>query len=132
MFVQANFYLTNGKILKSSSYCRFLISLSWRPHFQCFLIFCSIAGEGWKELESIRASVLNGSTHFSTVLHFILKPVIWCAQHIKWLVSIRNATLDWNGLSAASKKTREHVELPIKCFAMEIEYEYLQDDQDFL
>ena len=50
MFVQANFCLTNGKILESSSYCRFLISFSWRPHFQCFLIFCSNC---WRRVERI-------------------------------------------------------------------------------
>ena len=37
---------------------------------------------------------------FSPALHFILKPVIWFAMQIKWLVSIWNAMLDWNGLNA--------------------------------
>ena len=36
---------------------------------------------------------------FSPALHFILKPVIWFAMQIKWLVSIWNATLGWNGLN---------------------------------
>ena len=35
-----------------------------------------------------------------------------------------NTGLKW----AASKKTREHFECTIKCFAMGIEHEYLQDD----
>ena len=37
-------------------------------------------------------------THFSLVLHLISKQVIWFAVQIKWLVSIWNATLGWNGL----------------------------------
>ena len=37
-------------------------------------------------------------THFSPVLHFIKKPVIWFALQIKWLVSIWHTVLGWNGL----------------------------------
>ena len=32
------------------------------------------------------------------MLDFIEKPVTWFTVQIKWLVSIWNATLDWNGL----------------------------------
>ena len=39
-------------------------------------------------------------TRFSPLLHFIMKPVIWFAQQIKWLVSIWNATLGWDGFSS--------------------------------
>ena len=38
------------------------------------------------------------SYHFNPMLHFIQKPVIWFSLQIKWLVSIWNATLGWNGL----------------------------------
>ena len=37
-------------------------------------------------------------THFSPVLHFMWKPVIWLAQQMKWLVSIWNPILGWNRL----------------------------------
>ena len=40
----------------------------------------------------------NWLTHFSLVLHFIWKSVIWFLVQIKWLGSIWNATLSWNGL----------------------------------
>ena len=36
--------------------------------------------------------------HFSPVLHFIQKPVIWSAQQINWMISIWNATLGWTVL----------------------------------
>ena len=36
--------------------------------------------------------------HFSPVLQSIWKPVVWHALQIKWLVSIWNALLGWNGL----------------------------------
>ena len=36
--------------------------------------------------------------HFSPALHFIQKPVISFAMQIKWLVSIWNARMGWNGL----------------------------------
>ena len=38
-------------------------------------------------------------THFSTVLRFMKKPVIYFAEQNEWLVSISNAKLVWNGLS---------------------------------
>ena len=34
-------------------------------------------------------------THFSSVLHFIQKPVNLFVVQIKWLVSTWNAALDW-------------------------------------
>ena len=37
-------------------------------------------------------------THFSSVLHFIYKPVICFEGQNKWLVSIWNAKLSWSGL----------------------------------
>ena len=37
-------------------------------------------------------------TYFSPVLFFIFKPVLSFPVQIKWLVSIRNAILGWNGL----------------------------------
>ena len=40
----------------------------------------------------------NGLTHFSPVLRFIQKPVIWFALQIKWLVAIWNAVLGRNRL----------------------------------
>ena len=42
---------------------------------------------------------LNALINFSLVLHFICKPVICFAKQIKWLVSIWNATLGWNGMT---------------------------------
>ena len=36
---------------------------------------------------------------FSPAFHFILKPVIWFAMKMEWLVSIWNATLGCNGFS---------------------------------
>ena len=38
-------------------------------------------------------------TYFSPVLFFIFKPVLSFPVQIKWLVSIRNAILGWNGLT---------------------------------
>ena len=38
-------------------------------------------------------------TSFSPVLRFIQKPVTWYAEENKWLVSIWNVTLGWNGLT---------------------------------
>ena len=46
----------------------------------------------WKLLTSVQ---ILGLKSFRPVLHFILKPVIWYAQQIKWLVSIWNATRNW-------------------------------------
>ena len=60
--------------------------------------------------------------HFSRVLHFIYKPVLWYAvPHkwvpvlwyavpFKWVVFMWNATLDWNGLRPSLKFLR-----PCKC-----------------
>ena len=49
-------------------------------------------------LKHIAKNQTNRLTHFSQVFSFILKPVIWFALQIKWLVSIWNATLDWKEL----------------------------------
>ena len=40
----------------------------------------------------------NGSTHFSQALHFIQKPFVCFSEQNKWLVSVWNATMGWNGL----------------------------------
>ena len=47
-----------------------------------------------------QTNILNFLTHFSSLLYFILKPVIWFWEQIKWLVSIWNATLGWNWLKS--------------------------------
>ena len=44
----------------------------------------------------------NTLTHFSPVLNFIKKPVIWFAQQNKWLVYIINAVLGGNRLIPSS------------------------------
>ena len=41
-------------------------------------------------------------SYLSLMLCFIEKPVIWFILQIKWLVSIWNAILGWNGLAAKS------------------------------
>lgn len=40
--------------------------------------------------------------HFSQVLRFTQKPVIWLVVQIKWLVSLWNAKKSWNGLNGPS------------------------------
>ena len=45
--------------------------------------------------------------HFSPVLYFIYKPVIWFALQIKWQVSIWSATLGWNMWSSYFYKRRK-------------------------
>lgn len=37
-------------------------------------------------------------THFSPMFRFIQKPVIWFEMQIKWLISLWNKTMGWNGL----------------------------------
>ena len=51
-------------------------------------------------LSFVTISHLAAFTYFSTVLHFIKKPVVWYVLQIKWLVSIWNAILGRNELSA--------------------------------
>ena len=56
-------------------------------------------------------------THFSPVLHFIYKSIIWFEVQIKWLVSIWNATPGWNGLSKVnSKLTQVQKNIQSSCF----------------
>ena len=45
-----------------------------------------------------RNALSSTLTYFSSVLHFIQKSLIWFVLKIKWLVSIWNVTLSWNGL----------------------------------
>ena len=52
---------------------------------------------------------LSRCTHFSSVLHFIQKPVI---EQNKRLVSIWNATLGWNGLSCYIRIGRLSDQIP--------------------
>ena len=51
-----------------------------------------------KECEGAKLSKILDLTHWSSLWHFILKLLIGLAKQIKWLVSIWNATLGWNGL----------------------------------
>lgn len=44
--------------------------------------------------------VLYFLTHFSSMLHSIKKPVFWFVTPSKWLVSVSNVTMGWNGLWA--------------------------------
>ena len=53
--------------------------------------------ENWPAVKADSFSNLK-LTHFSPVLHFMWKPVIWFRQQMKWLVSIWNAILGWNRL----------------------------------
>ena len=42
-------------------------------------------------------SINTNLTHFIPELHFIQKPILSSAVHIKWLVCVWNARLGWNG-----------------------------------
>ena len=50
-------------------------------------------------------------THFSLVLHSIQKPVVWFTVQSKWLVSIWNTTLGWNG----SKGYLQYMTFSLNC-----------------
>ena len=66
-----------------------VLLLSWNQY-----LICSA-----NQLPGFYMIKISTLTYFSPLLLFIYKPVIWFARQIKWLVSIWNATLDWNGLN---------------------------------
>ena len=57
------------------------------------------------DLNLCKTKVLTCLTYFSPKSHFVRKPVISFILQIKWLVSVWNATLGWNGSKRAEKKS---------------------------
>ena len=56
------------------------------------------------DLNLCKTKVLTCLTYFSPKSHFVKKPVISFILQIKWLVSVSNATLGWNGSKRVEKK----------------------------
>ena len=71
---------------------------------KCFCL--KVQASNWKTSDIISSlwicNIANKTktwTYFSPVLFFIFKPVLSFPVQIKWLVSIRNSILGWNGLT---------------------------------
>ena len=60
--------------------------------------FCWICNAKQHDFMSTWVNRAISLTYVSPVLHFIQKSFIWFAVQVKWLASLWNATLAWNGL----------------------------------